>query len=414
MKIAFFTENSYAGGLDSFLISLINYWPHPQDELLLICNASHPGLEIISRRLIRSCRIVPHSIPLLWRLMDRLRHIPVLRLFRKILSPLLRYPFFCIYLISTGWILWREAPDRVLVVNGGYPGGDTNRAATISWSLIATERPNAAHVIHSMAVATRWWERIFETLIDTLLTRSAITFIGVSHACVNSLQNRPIIRDHGRSRVIYNGIADQAKVESDHDTLRRSLGIPLKASLCLMLGTYEPHKGHDFLFRAFKRVLKKVPDAFLVCCGYGYPQDMEKVRRLLRISGVEERVRLEGFRIDVPDLMNASDILVLPSQSFESFGLTIVEAMAMKVPVVATNVGGIPEVLGNDECGFSVSPEDEVGFADAVAKLLVDDGLRIRMGANGYERYRRLFTAQRMADEYARIIHADGDLPSLV
>jgi glycosyltransferase involved in cell wall biosynthesis len=175
-----------------------------------------------------------------------------------------------------------------------------------------------------------------------------------------------------------------------------------------MLGTYEPRKGHAFALDALRRVLAAVPSAHLVICGYGRGDEVSAVRRLVDAAGLSDNVRLEPFRDDVGALLRAVDVLWVASQAFESFGLTVVEAWAEKVPVVATRVGGLPEVMGDGEGGFCVDPDDDAGFAECVVRLLDDPALRKTLGEGGYQRYRRDFTAERMAQEYARLLRDDA------
>jgi glycosyltransferase involved in cell wall biosynthesis len=171
-----------------------------------------------------------------------------------------------------------------------------------------------------------------------------------------------------------------------------------------MLGTYEPRKGHRFLLAAFRRVLAEAPTAHLVICGYGYPEQVTEVREMVQALSLEANVHLESFRDDVRDLLHASTVLVVSSQSFESFGLTVVEAWAERLPVVATRVGGLPEVIGEDGGGFCLAADDVTGFADAIGRLLKDGALRADMGERGYRRFVGNFTAERMADQYAHLI----------
>jgi L-malate glycosyltransferase len=414
MKIAIFTENSYCGGLDSFLVYLIDQWPHPEDELVIICNASHPGLKVIAGRTKRHCRIVAHTIPLQWEWMDRFARLPLLGRLRKVLSPLVRYPFFVAYLVGANQILRREAPDRLMVVNGGYPGGDTNRAATIAWGSLRGTRPPSVHNVHNLAIVPRWWERAIENVIDSCVARHTLAFVAVSEACGRSLANRPMFQKGCRVDVIYNGIPNIACSSlTDRSAMRDRLNVPKDAPMCLMLGTFELRKGHAFLLRAFQLVVGAVPAAHLVICGYGTVADVKRVRALVDEFGLARHVRIEGFREDVQDLLAASDLVVVPSQTFESFGLMIVEAMAQRVPVVATNVGGIPEVLGADEGGRRVASHDVAGFAERIVEFLGDKALRQRTGGHGYERYRKRFTAERMAGEYALLLRA-GSMTSQI
>lgn len=412
MKIALFTENSYAGGLDTVITTLIDTWPRhesgsgggEEDEFVLICNRSHPGLGVIERRLARPLKIVAHDAPLHWEwvaLFDR-PWIPGPA--RKILSVLSRYPFFLYWLFKAKTLLAREAPDRLLVVNGGYPAGDSCRAAASAWPRAAPGKPPCVFNFHNLAVAPRAWERRIEGIVDGLVLGGTGVFVAVSKACAASMGNRPAIAGSGRVTHIHNGIAQAGPAGASPHEIREGLGIPPAAPLCLMLGTYEPRKGHAFLLGAFKRVLKERPDAVLVICGHGYPDDMKRVRALVDNMGLGKSVRLEGFREDAAALIEAADVLTVSSQAFESFGLTIVEAMARATPVVATDVGGIPEVIGDDEGGYCLPATDEAGFAAKIVCLLKDGGLRKQMGEKGRRRFLERFTAQRMAREYASLV----------
>ncbi len=409
MKIALVTENTYCGGLDSFLVTLVEAWPAAADELVLICNQDHPGLDVIRRRVSRPLTIIGHDLPLAMRWLIPLGRLPGGRILAKVLSPLARYAALAAQIAGMHRLLARIAPDRVMVVNGGYPGGDSCRAATIAWNTIRKHRPKAVHNFHNLAYPPRWWERPMEALVDRWVGRCSAAFIAVSDACARSLPtNRPAASAEAPVRHVLNGILPPATTLSSD--IRTELGIAIDAPLALMLGTYEARKGHDMLLTAFSHTVAALPDARLVICGFGYEHDWQRVRALVRQYGLEGKVHLLGFRDDVPALMAAADLLVVASQTFESFGLTLVEAMAQSVPVLATTVGGVPEVVGNpaepDHAGFLAAPHDCEHYAERMTQLLGDATLRQRLGAQGHARYLRLFTAQRMATNYAALIRA--------
>ena len=185
------------------------------------------------------------------------------------------------------------------------------------------------------------------------------------------------------------------------------MSIKANSKICLMLGTYVPYKGHHFLLKAFRRVVDILPSAHLVICGYGSPDEIEKVKTVRDSLSLQENVHLLGFREDVPWLLKQSDVLAVPSQAFESFGLIIVEAMSFKVPVVATRVGGIPEVLRDGHGGYCVDSKDIKGFANYLILFLQDKRFCEEQGVKGFKRYQTLFTAQCMAKEYALLIRGD-------
>ena len=401
MKILLVTENAYCGGLDSFIITLVNHWPYPEDELLLMCNQSHPGLNVIRTQLRRSCQIIGHQYPMAWSTEDVLQG----RFKRVIYAPfriLGRQLLFLDYIRKFKQVFGQLVPDRLLVINGGYPAGLTCRAATVAWGL-AGRRPLSVHNFHNFAYPPRWWERVFENAIDRRVHTYAKAMVSVSRICSDSLECRPAFAGLRKRQFIYNGIEFRPSRESAH-VVRLRLGLPENAPMCLMLGTYESRKGHEFLLQAFKRVVQARPDARLVICGFGYPDEIYRVKTAVEVSGLQGHVLLEDFRQDVAELLDASTLLLMPSQSSESFGLTIVEAMSHQIPVIATRVGGMPEVLKDGEGGFLVAPDDVEGLAERILRLLNDDALRREQGQLGLHRFEQNFKAQHMAQAYADLV----------
>ena len=119
---------------------------------------------------------------------------------------------------------------------------------------------------------------------------------------------------------------------------------------------------------------------------------------------LQDHVHLMDFRKDISHLLLNSDILVVASQAYESFGFTSVEAMAHKIPVVATDVGGIPEVVVNGDGGYCVGSCDVDSYAQYIIKLLKDKHLREEQGERGYKRYQHLFTGAVMSAKYAELV----------
>jgi glycosyltransferase involved in cell wall biosynthesis len=292
-----------------------------------------------------------------------------------------------------------------MVVNGGHPGGDSCRAAIIAWGLFSGGKSQAIYNFHNLANNPNLIDRLPEKLMDAWLVSHAHALIGVSKVCAESLRKR--LGDKAMKKVsyIYNGIAAPIQNGSACWSLREELKIPAEAPLCLMLATYEPRKGHDFLFQAFQKVINIIPSVHLIVCGYGYSDEVERVKQLIETYGLSKHVTLQGFRQDVDAMLKQADVLLVASQIFESFGLTSVEAMANRVPVVATRVGGIPEVVMDGEGGFCVEPDDIQGYADRIIAFLTDSAFREAQAEKGYKRYRKLFTAERMSKEYAALIH---------
>jgi glycosyltransferase involved in cell wall biosynthesis len=119
-----------------------------------------------------------------------------------------------------------------------------------------------------------------------------------------------------------------------------------------------------------------------------------KLRELVALLGLEPYVRFAGFRRDIQRLLAGSDVMVLPSH-WEGFGLVLLEAMEAGIPVVATRVGAIPEVVAEGETGLIVPPRDPDALAAAMARLLGNPDTARKMGAAGRRRLETVFTMER-------------------
>jgi glycosyltransferase involved in cell wall biosynthesis len=159
-------------------------------------------------------------------------------------------------------------------------------------------------------------------------------------------------------------------------------------------------KGLDVLIRAMKPTCDAVPDARLLIAGDG--PERPALERLTRELGLEDRVSLLGHRDDIEQLMRGAWLLVHPAR-WEGFGLVLLEAMRMGLPVVATSVSAIPEIVVAGATGRLVSPDDPSALAEALIDVLGDERFRREAGARGFERLVERFSAERMAHETAAV-----------
>lgn len=398
-----YTETYNRGGIDTFIATLMNHWPETGDEFVLVCNEDYPGLAVIRQRLTRPCKVVTHRIPTYARWAEKTRGNKILDTFRVCSSPLSRYLFIASATRRLKEILLRENCDRLMVVNGGYPGADTCRAAGIAWGLYSG-KPRSIHNFHNLGTPSSRCAKLQEDRVDALLARHTKAFVTVSRAAAESLSVRPqIYAELDKVRFVYNGL-DFAGEQAPASDIRVELSLAPDTPLCLMLGTYEARKGHSFLLRVFQKALQRVPNAWFLICGHGSPEEIDAVKGLVRELDICDNVHVLDFRSDAMQILQQADLLLVGSQEFESFGLTCVEAMAKRIPVLATRVGGLPEVVQDGDGGFTFAKDDVDGYAAQMVQLLLDKELHAEQGRKGYERYRRLFTAQRMTEEYAKLI----------
>jgi glycosyltransferase involved in cell wall biosynthesis len=176
--------------------------------------------------------------------------------------------------------------------------------------------------------------------------------------------------------------------------VRESLAIAADAPLLGIVGNVIRRKGLLYLVRALPAILAAVPDARLLVIGGEERGDYaSRVRAAAEQSGVAAAITWTGHRSDIGELLAALDLYVLPSLE-ESFPLSVLEAMAAGLPVVATAVGGIPECVVPGETGLLVPPAKTAPLAAAIVALLGDPALRRRFGQAGRLRIQQRFTAE--------------------
>lgn len=209
--------------------------------------------------------------------------------------------------------------------------------------------------------------------IRRLLTRWVREYTCVSRAIERWLAEE--IRVRRPVTQIYNGVDTDTFRPGTGEPVRAELGIPGDALVVGIVGRLDPIKDHPTLFQAFDRLRDKVPDARLLVVGDGPER-----ARLESLAG--EGVIFLGDRADVPEILRALDLFVLSSRN-EGVSNTILEAMATGLPVVATRVGGNPELVKDGQTGTLVPTGDPVALAQALAAYAASPQRRVAGGATG-------------------------------
>jgi glycosyltransferase involved in cell wall biosynthesis len=174
-----------------------------------------------------------------------------------------------------------------------------------------------------------------------------------------------------------------------HEELWLPHGSPIVGNVAALV----PHKGQRHLVEAAALVVRQVPDARFVIAGEG--ELRESLEHQVKHLGLEKHVLLTGFRPDVLSVLKAFDIFVMSSIT-EGLGTSLLDAMACAKPIVATNAGGIPEVVQDGRTGFLVPPRDHHAMAGAIVQLLENEPLRRQMGEAGLSLVTSRFSAERM------------------
>ncbi|MFV2067831.1 MAG: glycosyltransferase [Pirellulales bacterium] len=252
------------------------------------------------------------------------------------------------------------------------------------------------HTEHGSEYNGRWKTR----WLARLAARHAERFFCVSDDTVQHVLGHRVVAKC-KVDVIHNGI-DVDLFESacsEREPIRRDLAIPSAALVIGTVGRLSEIKRQDLLVRAFAGVLKRIPDAHLLLVGDGPKR--EDLLALSTALGLGEQVHFAGYRADRQRCLAAMDLFALSSDS-EGTPLALLEAWATHLPVVATAVGGLPELVEDGKTGVLVPPGDPKSLTEAFTHLLSDETLRTALAEAGHATVRARFTLRAMADRYAQ------------
>ncbi len=234
-----------------------------------------------------------------------------------------------------------------------------------------------------------------------LLKNFATVTVCCSHAVRRSIEMRAM---QERIRVIYNGLDRPATDAACTAKVRRRMVDDERATVVLLAGRMNAWKGHEVLLRVASR-LRVDPSIRFVLLGDAAPgQEFYEtdLRRAIVARGLQRTVRLVPFERDVWPWWDACDIAVVPSTRPEPFGLVALEAMLAKRPVIASNLGGLAEVV-DCENGILVSAGDEGAIAAAISALAADPRRRATMGAAGHLRATSVFSERAYVSAFERL-----------
>ncbi|HET6594609.1 MAG TPA: glycosyltransferase [Anaerolineales bacterium] len=205
---------------------------------------------------------------------------------------------------------------------------------------------------------------------------------------------------HGQVTTIYNGIDMTAFSSLDYaqerSNVRAELGIPAQADVLVTVAVLRPPKGIQCMIRALPVILDSHPNTYYLIVGNG--PHREALREEVSKAGVKERVIFAGMRQDVPRLLAASDIFVLPTLT-EALPTVLAEAMAARLPLIASRVGGVPEMITERQNGFLVQPEDIQELSMSCIRLLKNRDERAAMGGEGWKIVNQKFSIERQVEQ---------------
>ena len=257
--------------------------------------------------------------------------------------------------------------------------------------------------IHSTGL---WGKKSSFTLSDKLVMPLYDKVVALAQPHADYIERIGSV-ERERISIIHNGVDTERfkppAAEGERRLLRGRLGIPDDCFVIVIVAALRPEKNHEMLIRS----IRAVPDALeprLLIVGEG--REAQKLHALVEESGLSDRVEFMGGRGDVNEVLAASDLFVLCSHPVvETFPLSLIEAMAAGLPVVATRVGSVEAILTEGSHGIVIEPGDQEELTRSIAEMMMSEGLRKEMGKRGRRRVVDHFSEEGMVGSYAGLFH---------
>jgi glycosyltransferase involved in cell wall biosynthesis len=230
--------------------------------------------------------------------------------------------------------------------------------------------------------------------------RRVTTFIAVSnyvrHRLITSQKIKP-----EKVITIYNGVNINRFNVTGH--FRQELNIPVSLNVISTVGMLIPEKGIQYILAAIPQIITVISDIVLLIVGEGYYKNtLDQIIERLKI---EKYVRFLGVRSDVEKIYAISDVVVIPSVWQEAFGLANIEAMASRKPVVATSVGGIPEIIETYKNGILIPSQNSEAIAQAVIRLFQNSELYTEIARNARKKVIEQFNLELVVDQTVNLYY---------
>jgi glycosyltransferase involved in cell wall biosynthesis len=264
--------------------------------------------------------------------------------------------------------------------------------------------PVIVHTVHGFAFHDQepiWRQNLFRNL-ERRASRWCDKMIFISQPLIDWALREGVVTED-KAVKIYSGIElDQfgPVTEDTKNRIRSKWKIGHEDVVIGVVSKLWEGKGHAILIKAFKELRKEIKDIRLVIVGEGYIYN--ELRNLVHMLGLKDSVLFTGFQMDVSEIIATFDVAVLPS-FFEGMGRVLLEAMAMEKPVVASRVGGIPDLVEHGVNGLLVSPGDVLELSNAIKTVVKDKKLAHEMAEKGRKRITEQFSAEAMVQSIEKV-----------
>lgn len=226
-------------------------------------------------------------------------------------------------------------------------------------------------------------KRFYHIILDKLLSHFTDRIIACSNSVIDFTSGQEGIKKE-KFNLLYNAVdAERFDIAKSKEELREEYSFKREDFIIGTVGTIIPRKGHKYIIEAASQIQEVVARLKILIIGDG--PGRRELEDFVRLRGVEDKVIFMGARADIPNLMKMMDIFAFPSLQ-EGFPIAILEAMYLGLPVIASNISGIPEVISDGKDGFLIEPENSQALGEKITVLYEDKDLRGEIGFNARRR----------------------------
>ncbi|MCX2837907.1 glycosyltransferase [Salinimicrobium sp. MT39] len=296
---------------------------------------------------------------------------------------------FSFYLVKNLVALIKKEKPDVVQCNG---------SDTLKYMVVASFfTPKTPITYRNISTISEWIDSPIKLKVYKYLFKRVAHVTSVGSESIQDLINT-LGYPEGQTSVIRRGIPiKEIKTSQIDHSLRDELKLKDKDKIVMHIGNFSPEKNHEFLLDIFSRIKKENSGIKLVCVGDGI--NFSSIQHQIKKQSLEHTVFLLGFRKDIPELLSQADCFILASK-IEGVPGVILEAASQRVPSVATNVGGVPEVLINGKTGFIIDNFDKKEFKERLISLVSNSEINKEMGENAFRLVQNEFNPLRNARKF--------------
>jgi len=324
------------------------------------------------------------------------------RLTAKVISRVVLLKYW--FVLWNTFVLYRafgkNKIDMLHINNGGYPGAYSCMAAVFAAKLRGIRR--IVYVVNNVAFPYGSVYRRLDYPLDRIVMKTVSVFVtGSTYAGRKLIEVLKL--PSSQVTTIHNGISPRTVTETKQQVMGR-LGVSGGRLLIAVVANLEERKGHIYLFKALKSLKDQGYESRLpMTLIEGSGPMLGPLIKFVQDEGLENDIKFIGTEAQVFNLMNAADIIALPSISHEDFPNVILEAMCLGKAVIASRLSGTPEQIEHLRSGMLVEPRDVDGLAGAIKQVIDDSVLRERLGENAQQRFDDSFLANISVANYVKI-----------